>query len=628
MLLGLALACAKSLQAQQDSSFTLDQVSLEADRLSASRATSDATSFTSDSMGQFSTAGISADAVLRQAEGLYVRNYGGHGGVRSLSVRGYAAPQTTVSINGVPYLSPQSGVINFGNFYPEGYTAIELTRSGSSGDASLAALGGNVDFQLSPQTTGINIKVARGAFGESLAGMRASLKRRQWHSQAGIQLLEAEDNFPYQINGETGLRSGAAFRTARLMAQLGYRDSSWSISWFGTAYRNSQGLPGPILRGNPGTADDKLEEEDTFQALSIRKSTKAFNSWKPSEFRMDVAFHSNDMQYLPASGVQEYVNRDLLIQLKMNHLGKKSRTQTVLQVQPAWLRGNNLAIGFDPVAAVQRTVWRLATSRQYFTQIQNSKLGGYINARLGYSSGDGWLPEASLGFTWKLPKKRWELFFHANQGLRLPAFNELYYFGYGNAALPPERILGGDFGLWHQKKLGSWRAVGKLAFFANRTRDKIVAIPLNPAVWSTRAVGLSRSLGLEASLEFLLKENRFYLNYTLQDVRDVTLESRPYLPYTPVEILSYGMVQRWSGFQLGLHGHYSGWRFTLPVIEETAFLPAWHTLDLDLAYAMSLGGWQYRFGIQGENILNEHYAVIKSWPMPPASWRAVLIVQF
>lgn len=628
LLLFASLVFTISLQAQQDSSYSLDVVKLEAERLSASRASADATRFQADSLGQFASAGISADAVLRQAEGMYVRNYGGHGGVRSLSVRGYAAPQTTASINGIPYLSPQSGIVNFANFYPEGYAAINLTRSGSSGDASLSALGGNVDFQLAPAQTGINIKAGRGAFGESLAGMRASLSRKRWSSQAGIQILDAEDNFPFNINGEQGTRTGAEFQTARLMAQLQYQDSNWSVTWLGTAFRNRQGLPGPVLRGNISNTSERLEEDDVFQALSINKTTENFNSWKPSVLRIDIAWHSNNMRYLPATGPQEYLNQDLLVQFKMSHLGLRSRTQTVLQVQPAWLSGNNLAIGFEPVESVERTVWRLAINRHFFTSIKKSKLGGFLNTRLGYTTDDGLLPEVSLGLNWKLPGENWEFFLHANQGLRLPAFNELYYFGYGNASLPPEKILGGDIGVWHKKKLGNWQAVGKLAFFANRTKDKIVAIPLNPAVWSTRAVGLSRSLGVETSLEFLYRENRYYLSYTLQDVRDMILEERPWLPYTPPEILSYGFVQKWNGFQIGLHGHYSGWRFALPVIEESAFLPAWHTLDLDLAYSTRLGGWLYRFGIQGENVLNENYAVIKSWPMPPASWRAVLVVQF
>jgi outer membrane cobalamin receptor len=616
------------LSAQRDSSYAIDPVVLEAERIAASRSSADATLFRADSMGQFATAGITADAVLRQAEGLHVRNYGGHGGVRSLSIRGYAAPQTTASINGIPYLSPQSGIINFGNFFPEGYAAIDVTRSGSSGDPSLSALGGNIDFAMAPTRTGINIKVGRGAFGEALAGMRASIQRKRWSSQAGLQVLSADDNFSFSINGEDGIRSGADFRTARLMTQLQYQDSSWAVSWFGTAYRNRQGLPGPVLRGNSVNTDERLEEDDVFQALSVEKKTGAFNRWKPSSYRLDVAFHSNDMRYLPTTGLQQYLNQDLLVQLKLGHLGRKSRTQTVLQIQPAWLQGNNLAIGFEPVDAVQRTVWRLAVSRQFFSMIKKSKLGAYLNARLGYTQNDGLLPETSLGINWKLPNKNWEVFLHANQGLRLPAFNELYYFGYGNASLPPEKVLGGDFGFWHRKQLGAWKAVAKLALFANRTRDKIVAIPLNPAVWSTRAVGLSRSLGVEMSLECMLKQNRYYLSYTLQNVRDITLPERPYLPYTPPEILSYGFVQSWQGFRLGLHGHYSGWRFALPVIEESAFLPGWHTLDVDIAYSMKLGTWQYRFGLQGENILNENYAVIKSWPMPPASWRATLVLQF
>ena len=559
------------LSAQTDTTFTLSPVSLEATTLQEAQASSDASSFKPDSLGQFATAGLTADAVLRQAEGLYIRNYGGHGGVRTLSVRGYAAPQTTVSLNGIPYASPQSGVVNLGNFYPEGYAGISLTRGGSGGKAGIAPLGGNVDFQLAPAGSSLNLKVGRGAYGEAMAGMQASLKRKRISAQGGLQLLEAEDNFPFNINGEQGTRAGADFSTTRLMAQLQYSDSTWEISWFGIGYQNKQGVPGPVLTGNVSNAFARIEEEDAFQALTIRRTDEHVNSWKPYSWNVDLAYHVNELQYLPATGLQRYLNQDFLGQVSMTHLGLRSRTQTVLQVQPAWLSGNNLAIGFQPVEAVKRTIWRAGISRQGSWQMRKHRLGHNLTTRLGHSPNNGLLPEGNLGLTWKLPKDKWEVFTHINAGLRLPAFNELYYFGYGNASLPPERVRGGDVGIWHQRKLGSWLATVKLSAFGNITVNKIVAIPVNPAVWSTRAIGRSRSLGTEASLEFLHKYARLYLNYTRQDVRDVTLEGKPYLPYTPPEILSYGIDQTWGQFSFGVHGHYSGWRFTLPVIEESAF---------------------------------------------------------
>ncbi|MFK7972352.1 MAG: TonB-dependent receptor plug domain-containing protein [Bacteroidia bacterium] len=606
----------------------MSPVSVEATIIQQARSTADATRFAADSLGQYPSAGLGADAILRQAEGLYMRNYGGHGGVRTLSVRGFGAPQTTVSINGIPYASPQSGVVNLGNFYSEGFSEIRVTRNGSSGNASLAPLGGNVNFALEPDKSRLAIKAGRGAFGEGLAGMHASLKRKQFQAQGGIQLLQADDNFPFQLNGESGTRSGADFRTLRIMAQARYSDSLWSVSWFGLGYSNDQGVPGPVLTGNTGNGTDRLETEDAFQALSIVRITGGFNSWRPYQLKADLAYHVNELRYSLPTATQRYMNQDLLGQVTMTHLGSRSRTQTLLQVHPAWLQGNNLAIGFVPIDRVQRTVWRAGISRQAYYTLGKQNIGYTLTTRLGRTTADGWLPEGSLGLSWKFPKRSWELFAHGNIGTRLPAFNELYYFGYGNAALPPERIRGGDFGLLHTRKVGAWRLSGKLALFGNVTVDKIVAIPVNPAVWSTRAIGRSRSLGAESSLELVQKKSRLYLSYTLQDVRDLTIAAKPYLPYTPPEIMNYGLVQTFGALELGIHGHYSGWRFVLPVIEESAFLPAYHLLDLNVGYTFQSGGWTYRFRLDGENVLNTRYEVIKSYPMPPASWRASILVVF
>lgn len=611
---------------------TLDTLSLPAvqieDRLmQRMRNTAHQTIFRADSFGNFEAVGLTADAILRQAPGLYVRNYGGHGGVRTLSMRGFGAAQTTVSINGIPYQSPQTGVVDFGHFYPEGYASIDITQGGSSGDPSIAPLGGNVNFTLAHDSAYIRLQVGGGAFGEEMGGLFTHHRKGKWHAGGGIQFLRAEDNYPFAVNGETGIRQGADFDHQRMMYQLGYIDSLWTFQFMGFGFQQTQQVPGPILTGNPESPIAVLKQQDQFHSLKIDHTPGKVNTWQPFRISWALSYHLNDLVFTPATGAQSYKNQDVQGQVSITHLGTKTRWQTVLQVQPAWLRGNNLAIGFQPVDAVQRTIWRAGVSRQGFFSWKKNTLTHTLTGRMGYTLADGWLPEGSLSLHLKRPKG-WAFFTHSHAGRRLPAFNELYYFGYGNANLVPERAIGGDLGVlksWEFAK-GQLRLKGNI--FVNRTLNKIVAIPLNPAVWSTRSIGRSRSMGWEGTAEWRHAAIQAYMSYTRQDVRDLSLSKRPFLPYTPPEIMNYGVTLPGNTWEMGVHGHVSGWRFSSPVIESSTFLPRYHIMDAQVQCQFKLAGFQYRLQLAAENIWDTDYVVIQSYPMPGRSWRVRLFVQW
>ncbi len=627
----LIFFCPFSLVLAQDTtSYTIGgSVDIVDSALMRFRNSADFMRFEPDSFGQFGTAGITADAVLAQAAGLYVRNYGGHGGVRTISVRGFSTQQTTVSINGVPYSSPQTGTVNFADFFPDGYRAIELSRSATS--PAYNALGGNVDFSIRPHKTAAQFKVGAGSFGEQIAHVSADYLKEKTAFRAGYHLLRAADDFPFSLNGESGTRSHAAFLTQRYQFFMRHQASpATEISYLASGFFNEQEVPGPVVKGNPVQPDGELEQEDHFFYLRLKHQPQAAKGLLPDRAAATVRYHFDDLDYLVSGRSQRYINRDLFASADFVHLFGTQSLESSFQYAYTRLEGNNLAIGFRPVTSVDRQQLNAGLSHKLYLGGADSTGHRWISEsvfRVNYLEAYGLLPNAGLNLHWQLSKLA-ALFSHWHYGHRIPAFNELYYFGYGNAELAPEKVRSADVGMLIQRE-GAIDLSLKISAFANQTRDKIISVPINPARWSTYAIGKTQSLGGELSLEARTDERNYaYFSYTLQKAQDLTRPGEPLLPYTPQELASYGFQLARGHMELGVNGQLSGWRYSLLQNDAGSFLPAYHVLDVQVGYLIPTRWFAYKIMVQAENVLDARYEVIRSYPMPPASYRVVVLLRF
>lgn len=579
---------------------------------------SDVSIFAKDSLQSFGISGISIDAVLRQAEGLYIRNYGGHGGVKTMSFRGFATQQSTFTINNIPYTSPQSGTVNIANFLLDTYDEIAVFRAPAN--AVVNPLGGNVNVSLQNKKAKRAISGALGLYGEKIIGANWGWKWQKMHLQLAYKNIQAKDNFPYEINGEKGLRDNAGFRSQQYQGQYDYDISpSLHFSYFLTGFRNIQGIPDPIVTGNTKANGDSLQQQDVFQYAQLTISPPQIHHiWQPSRITITANQHYNKMQALTGGKTDIYKNQYALGQVQISHIFAKHLLHTVFQVENSYLEGNNLAIRFRPVYSVERWQGNVGVEHQFLAK----KWQTHSLLRLNMLSQYGVLGNMSLGGTFV--QKNMTFFAHLIHGKRVPAFNELYYFGYGNADLKPEKIYSADIGVLIQKKIFVPISF-KINFFANRTQNKIISIPLSPVRWSTQSIGIAQTWGAEYSLEAKLTEKQhLYINYTLQKSVDLTRNPHPILPYTPIELLNYGYRAYIGKWQFYLNGNYSGWRFSALQNQKSTFLPAYHLLDIGTEYHFSFQKYHLHLTLQVENIGNKHYEVIRSYPMPPVMGRLKL----
>jgi outer membrane receptor protein involved in Fe transport len=384
-----------------------------------------------------------------------------------------------------------------------------------------------------------------------------------------------------------------------------------------------------VLTGQVPIEEGLLIEDDHFHYLKLERFRARSAALLPDHWEALVRYHHNTLEYALPRQTQQYRNHDFFAQAQASYLGTRQRLELSLQYQANLLFGNNLAIDFVPVGQVSRGQLNLGALHQWVKPLDSLGLRLKTESilRFNYLQQYGLLPNA--GFRAHLGQAdRSEAFVGGHTGYRLPAFNELYYFSYGNAGLQPERVVeveGG--GVWRKTLLLPFSL--KLNAFFNQTRNKIISVPINPARWSTLAVGLSQSLGLEAALDISLgARGRVYYHHTLQDVRDLSRAEKPFLPYTPPEIINYGLSWQGERLRFQLHAAYSSWRFALLQNGADSYLPPYHILDASMGYLIKMKKISYLIVGEVENVGNVSYAVIRSYPMPPRMFRLALILKY
>ena len=638
-LAGWLLTAALSLfaQPQQDSVPALAPVEILDSVMATLRTHSDRVRVERDSLGQFAASTSGLEGVLRQVPGVQVMAYGGHGGLSAVSLRGFAASMTAFTIDGLPYQPMQTGIVNFGAFLPDAFQSISVLPQPLSPD--LNPLGGVVAAEGVSHQRFVRTKVAAGSFGEKQFHAASGLQLGHSHLLSAFQRTRATDAYPFEYAGVSGTRTNNRFGTDQLwLSQSHYlgRNRTFRLRVGVLASRTFQDVPEPVVAGTqPSDRGDSLFTRDVFAYVNGETPLTAN---RLHSLAIKASWHYNDLRFYgrsntPQRPFDQYLNSDVLIQAGTTHVWRRHVLQTSLQGMGAWLNGNNLAVNFLPVTFVRRLQANAGISHVWYVRAMQEKNAFRVSTTLRLNLPEGYqlYPNWAITVT-SLPggdTGRWEIFGHLHYGYRIPSFNELYYFGYGNARLKPELARSMNYGLYYRTALRRPRvnAALRMTVFYNNVLNKIISVPINPAVWSTYAIGETQCVGAEWVAEASWRRWQAHYSYTLQKALDVTRPERPLLPYTPRESLTYGIryeSSRWHGW---INGAFSGWRFATRNNQEAAFMPGFHVLDAGGGHTWAYRTWHIRLEGQMANLLNQRYAVIQGYPMPPRSARLTLIVQ-
>lgn len=580
--------------------------------------------YRADSLGNFAAPGLGLEALLHQLQGAYLQDYGGHSGVKTLSMRGFATNQTTLSIEGVSLENPQLSVVNLANYYLTGMSTVEVSTAAPT--LSQNPLAGNVDLGTGTPAWRYRALLGTGSYGLQQAALSGRWQRTRHSLLASYHHTRAEDDYPYHLNETSGTRLHADYANHQGMLRYGYRLSPrTTLTYMAMGLLNRQNIPAPIVKGTPPTATQQLEQGSLFHFARLDYRPDSIAALRPSRARLLLRHQHDEIRVPPA---QWYQNRGLLAEGSLRlPLVLSARwallTDILGQINYQHLRSDHIDIDRQPVPTVHRTQAIAAAGLQADYCRGHWSWHTTLHYRHQYASDYGHLPNLALhtrltqGDTLKK-----SLYLHATRGYRLPSFNELYFRNYGNPDLLAEQPSQLDLGLSLQYR----RLHGQATIFVNETRNKIVSIPLSPVQWSTLGLGYTTAHGLELSAEWQpLPWLALHYTYTWLMATDRSVTDGALLPYTPRELVRGGLLaQKWR-LQLGVQAGYTGWRYSSLQAGSLTYLPPYLLLDAWLRYTHPLKkGHTLQATLATRNLGDVSYEVIRAFPMPGRTWSATL----
>ncbi len=610
-----------------------------------------------------------SDAV-KHFSGVMVRDYGGIGGLKTVSVRSLGATHTAVSYDGITLTDCQTGQIDIGRFSIDNVEMIALNNGQSDqifqparmfASAALLQIRTVTPRFEDKKTWQGKVGFKSGSFGLFNPTFRLQHKiNRVFSADLSGEWLTAHGQYPYLLD-YSYLGSGLTSKEIRkntdvsnlrlettLYANLTERESAYLKAYL---YTSERGLPGAtILYNTDNFSSQRMEDRTFFVQGHYEKDLSDLFSMQLNAKYHHGYMHYSDTTYLNELGRMESFFRQNEYYGSVAMLYHASRSLSFSFAADGFV--NQMLAEFETpelsdafAKPVQNSLLSvlaakfvsdelLATASLLSTMVNNKVQVG--EAPDGHRRLSPYLSVAYKPFADQDIRVR---FFYKNI-FRLPSFNDLYYARTGNISLQPETTDQLNAGLTYALSLADWMPLFSVTVdaYRNYVKDKIVALPTkNIFIWSMVNLGKVQVDGLDLTVETNLSVNDKIAvllggTYTYQRALDVTMpESNTYghqIPYTPrvsgsgrlgVETpwvnLSYSLL--WSGARYAGYQNYTENR-----------LPGYADHGISASRDVKLNNCVLSLQVEALNLLDENYAVVKWFPMPGRSYRTTVSLSF
>ena len=595
-----------------------------------------------------------SDAV-KHFSGVTVKDYGGTGGIKTVSIRSLGANHTLISYDGLAASDYQTGQINIGRFSLDNMALISL-NSGNEHDifrpARLFSSASVLHFQTVRPTFSdhkpINIKVSfrGGSFCllnpsllvENKLGKRVS-------TSINTEYMYNKGKYPFTIqNGDIVSKEKRKNTDIQLFRMDANCFVNFSPKQFLSAkivyYYAEQGLPGAVILYNTFSRQ-RMWDENLFAQLHYR-----YDITQKVSYQANGKINYNYLRYLDP----DYLNIEG--KLDNQYWQREYYVSNTVLYKP--LQGfslsfaNDLSLGnmntslpnfANPVRYSSLSAVSIAYNYKkmnVLATLLHTYVADKVENAETKSKHQKFTPSVGISYQ---PFKKENITLRAfyKNIFRLPTFNDLYYRLVGNVNLSPEKT--------HQINLGVvWSRYlhRNLPYFSitadayhNRIEEKIIAIPTkNLFVWSMINLGKVSITGVEVQNTLEIRAHKHIafeltLNYTFQHAVDMTNKaSKTYknqIPYTPKHSGSgiFCIQTKWLNCSYSVI--YAGERYMLGQNIPANYLERY--FDHSLALFRNFKWKKIQFSLRAEclNLLNKQYEVVKSYPMTGRQFQGKII---
>lgn len=593
--------------------------------------------------------------VVKHFAGVNIKDYGGIGGLKTVSVRSLGAEHTAVSYDGIAITDYQTGQIDIGRYSLENVDHVSLSIGQDNNIFQPARLFASASI--------LNISTLTPVFskGQHFNGT-AALKTGSWgllnpsfHLQRKIgsrwaiaqtaEWMSSDGRYPftlYYTNQEGNLsskekRNNTGVRNLRLESELfGNFSDNEQLRLKVYYYQSSRGLPGSTTYYYNHSSQHLWDKNFFVQShylheLSNHWAIQASAKWNWSyQHYLDPDYNNTVGKTENSYFQQEYYLSASLLYRLCDRLSFSFSSDESL---------NRLNANLADFSFPQRFTWLSVAAVKYVDAhfaLSSSLLSTVTDEHV--RTGDAGAGHRRLSPFASFSVKPFNahdirLRFFYKDIFRLPTFNDLYYTSVGNVDLRPEKTRQFNAGITYNKE--RWGIVSLLTAsvdaYYNKVTDKIVAIPTkNLFIWSMTNLGKVDMRGLDMSGAVSVTPCRGWGidlsgNYSYLKALDVTDSNgktyKQQIAYTPRISASAqcAVVSPWV--TLSYTYLHSGKRYMLGQNIAANRLSGYDDSSISLRRLFVYKGLSWNAAVEMLNMMNKNYEIVKNFPMPGRSFR-------
>lgn len=586
---------------------------------------------------EFQLLGITSvgDAAKRMA-GVQVRDYGGIGGLQTVSVRSLGACHTAVSYDGIVVSNMQAGQIDVSRYSLStirqlsvaiGQTSdlmLSARHYASAGILSIESRG--IDWtSLKPWQLKVNAKT--GSWGLFTPSLQYS---QRLSSQTALtfdaNMARADGVYPFTIqNGrykEHHKRYNSDILAGQGEVNLFHRWDKNELSAKVSYYNSKRGLPGVVILYN-SDAEERMWDESCFAQmvwksqlaprLALNARLKYAHTWSKYE-DYNVKYQGGKLTDIARQN-EYYASTTIGYDLGWGWTTALAEDFSIGDLR------TNVVSQPNPTRYSSQTAWSLRWKWQRW-QVDGNLVGTYISEKASKEDKGSSGSSSSVNARIPADRKRISPSVAMNYRLladetlylrammkstyRVPTFTDMYYLHIGNTNLKPENATEWNLGVtWaHQFGEKSLRNQARgislqatLDTYYNKVTDKIVAFPTT-YVWKMVNFGRVEIKGVDATLSLGIPMGQKMAldvdaSYTYQYAVDKTDSKKSYyrhqLPYTPRHSGNVSAVWRNPWVIVGWQMQAVGERWSMILCTDEYRMKAYQEHSFTLSREFSLG---------------------------------------
>lgn len=626
---------------------TLDVATVSDHRNAAVVSLSPVRTITEEKIESLSAVGL--HEVVGLFPGVSIKDYGGIGGLKTVSVRNMGASHTSVVYDGISVSDAQNGQTDISRFDLDDVESVSMSI-GREDDIYCSARhltsAGVLRIEsakpsFSNGSTEVAARMTFASFGTYSPYLAVRQRLGSGYSmKVSLDGVLSEGNYPFE------LRNGNITTVQRRANSdvLSYgAEADFYADWSDKGRLRAKVICNGSERGLPGSV--VLYTQNAYERLWDRSLISDLmydrefgESWK---LHIDAGFSNSSNRHLDTDPVYPEPQDSRYSQ---NEYSLAART--LYSPAERWKIAaagdvfcNTLVSNIPEYPFPVRLTLVSALSALYegrSIKASASIAGTYMteSTESDISSPDRYRLSPMIGMIWRF-HRNFRLRASLKDGFRMPTFNDLYYARVGNANLRPEIAGQFNFGLTFTGTYGWGTADITADAYHNFVKDKIVAVP-TMFIWKMRNIGEVSMYGADFTASVLCRLSDWMnlhvsANYSLQYALDVTDPAsksyRHQIPYTPRHCGSGSIIFETKWINLSYRMTASGKRYAmsqnLPSNEIAAY--ADHSLSLNRQFFFgSSRRFRMNISLEALNLSDRNYEIIHYYPMPGRSYRLTL----